>query len=136
MSETTKRTISTAEISSAVKELLTGYNQDVQDVIKKQTDVAAKELKTLIQSSAPKRRPKYSLSWHVKCTKNTSFRYSKTVYSYKEYSLTHLLEDGHALIRGGRTIGKTKAYKHIAPSSEKIKKSYIANLQNEILKLT
>lgn len=136
MSETTKRTISTAEVSSAIKEALTGYNQDVQDVIKKQTDVAAKELKTLIQSAAPKRRPKYSLSWHVKCTQNTSFRYSKTVYSYKEYSLTHLLEDGHALIRGGRTIGKTKAYKHIAPSSEKIKKSYIENVQNEILKLS
>lgn len=132
MSETT---ISTAEVSSAVKELLTGYNQDVQDVIKKQTDVAAKELKALIQSTAPKRRAKYSRSWRVKCTENTSFRYAKTVYSHKEYSLTHLLEDGHALIRGVRTIGKTKAYKHIAPSSEKIKKSYIENVQNEILKL-
>lgn len=131
----TELTISTAKVDSAIKEILTEYAANVQDVVVTQTDIAAKELKTLIQSSAPKRTQKYSRSWRVKCTANTATRYTDAVYNYKQYSLTHLLENGHALRRGGRTIGKVKAYKHIAPSYEKIQKSYISNLQSEILKV-
>lgn len=131
----TELAISTAKVDSAIKEILTEYAANVQDVVVTQTDKAAKELKTLIQSSAPKRTQKYSRSWRIKLTEDTSFRYSKTVYSNKEYSLTHLLENGHALRRGGRAIGKVKAYKHIAPSFEEIQKSYVKNIQEEIIKL-
>ncbi len=131
-----KLTISTSDISSTLKESLTSFHEGIQNAIKKRTDASAKELRKLIQSAAPKRTQKYSRSWRIKCTKNTSMIYIDTVYNYKQYALTHLLENGHALRRGGRAIGKVKAYKHIAPSFEKIQKSYVANLQNEISKLS
>ena len=132
----TELTISTSEISSTLKKTLTSFNENVQKAVKRQTNKSAKELKELIQSNARKRTQKYSRSWRVKLTENTSFRYSKKVYSHKEYPLTHLLENGHALRRGGRAIGKVKAYKHIAPSFEKIQKSYVENIQEEITKLS
>lgn len=128
--------ISASEIAEALNKIFGNFNFEVQEVIKKQTDKSTKELKELIRSAAPKRTRKYSESWRVKLTENTTFRYSKTVYSYDRYMVTHLLENGHALRRGGRAIGKgkVKAYKHISPSYEQIQKSYIADIQTEIIK--
>lgn len=41
-----------------------------------------------------------------------------SVYNKKNYQLTHLLEKGHQLRRGGRTYGNVKAFEHIAPVNE------------------
>ena len=37
----------------------------------------------------------------------------------KRYSLVHLLEKGHQLRKGGRTIGEVKPMEHVAPVQEK-----------------
>lgn len=41
-----------------------------------------------------------------------------SVYNKKNYQLTHLLEKGHQLSRGGRVIGNVRAFEHIAPVND------------------
>lgn len=41
-----------------------------------------------------------------------------SVYNKKNYQLTHLLEKGHQLSRGGRAIGNVRAFEHIAPVND------------------
>lgn len=56
----------------------------------------------------------YAESWKMGKQKTDKGRYSTFVYaSGGFYRLTHLLEDGHALVKGGRKIGEVKGREHI-----------------------
>ncbi len=63
---------------------------------------AGDTVKKQIESTAPKKTGKYSKSWAVKKTRETSDSIQVVVHS-KRYQLTHLLEFGHAKRGGGRT---------------------------------
>ena len=80
---------------------------------KKDVQKAGKTVKQQIESTAPKKTGKYSKSWAVKKTRETSDSIQIVVHS-KRYQLTHLLEFGHAK-RGG---GRTRAFPHIAPAEQ------------------
>ena len=74
---------------------------------------AGDTVKKQIEGTAPKKTGKYSKSWAVKKTRETSDSIQIVVHS-KRYQLTHLLEFGHAK-RGG---GRTRAFPHIAPAEQ------------------
>ena len=75
--------------------------------------LAADDLKKDVKGTATKKTGKYSKSWAVKKTRETSDSIQVVVHS-KRYQLTHLLEFGHAK-RGG---GRTRAFPHIAPAEQ------------------
>ena len=76
--------------------------------------LAAEDLKKDVQKAGKTvKQQKYSKSWAVKKTRETSDSIQIVVHS-KRYQLTHLLEFGHAK-RGG---GRTRAFPHIAPAEQ------------------
>lgn len=72
---------------------------------------------------------KYNKGWKVMQTK-TDKRYHKkaTIHNATDYQLTHLLEKGHALVKGGRT----GAFPHIAPVAEKCDDELLKNIRKYI----
>lgn len=50
------------------------------------------------------------------------------VFNEKHYQLTHLLEKGHALVKGGHTA----AFPHIAPVEQKCEENLIKNIKKNI----
>ena len=71
----------------------------------------------------------YNKGWKVMQTK-TDKRYHKkaTIHNATHYQLTHLLEKGHALVKGGHTA----AFKHIAPVAEKCDDELLKNIKKYI----
>ena len=78
---------------------------------------------------------KYSKSWSSKRDPNLKgrYRYDMVVYSKKPYyRLAHLLENGHAKVSGGRTIGDVKGREHIATPASLVEKRLTEALKSAI----
>lgn len=91
-------------------DVLNEYKEMSEEVIREGIDKGANEAKAVLRSTSPVRHDGrgtpgvYRKSWRVRTTVNTANKYGKTVYaSGKQYALTHLLENGHALWQGGRS---------------------------------
>lgn len=100
---------------------LEAYKDLMVDDMTEAVNATAKETVKMLKSSSPKRSGDYAKDWASKRDSNLGkkWRYSMVVYQKGEnYSLTHLLEKGHALVRGGRKVGSSPAITHIAPAEE------------------
>lgn len=69
----------------------------------------------------------YRKGWRVKRQGKKFIVHNKT-----DYQLTHLLEKGHALRRGGRKIGETKEYPHIIPAAEIAIEDFVEKVKGAI----
>jgi hypothetical protein len=118
-----------AEIQSFLDNYYALISDDVEFVSKQVANDLAKELRT--SEKTPDKTGDYKKGWKVK---KKSVR-GKTVYivhNKTDYQLTHLLEKGHVLRRGGRTIGEAKEFPHIRPNAEKAFDTYIEKLKEVI----
>lgn len=77
---------------------------------------------------------KYNRGWRAVRDKKTKgkFKYDMIVHNPLHYRLTHLLEKGHAIVKGGRTVGSAKAFEHIEPVAEKCENILYENLMHEL----
>lgn len=105
------------------------YSSRLSDDVQKAVDVVSKEAAEELKAKSPKRSGSghYAKDWTFEETYRRVRTKRTTVYNRSHYQLTHLLEHGHALKRGGRKIGDIGAKVHIAPvearASEKLKKA-------------
>lgn len=83
---------------------------DVKEIVKK----VSEDVKEKIKENAPVDTGAYKKSWTVTKTSEGSMSLTMTVHSKGKYRLTHLLENGHALKKGGRT----RAFPHIKQGEE------------------
>ena len=112
------------EFSPAVAEILKEYGDEVIDASSEIMEPVNKEEVKKLKDKSPKKTGKYRKSWKKK-VETTRFGASSVIYaSSPSYALTHLLEHGHALRRGGRTYGKVKGIEHIAPVNEWVQEEY------------
>lgn len=121
--------IGAIDLTKTVNALFVSYGQDVNEVLydsmQNVADEAVKELKS-VNKFASDGHPtgEYSKSWDKVEQQTSRLAKSVIVYNEEHYRLTHLLENGHALKRGGRTIGSVKAYPHIYPVEQKVVKDF------------
>ena len=112
---------------------------EIEKVLDKYTEVTKKNIKEIQRkvaskgASALKNESKakfngtgaYAKGWsHT--TKKAGKHYDSTIIYNKDIpQLTHLLEHGHALVRGGRRIGQVQGRPHIAPVEEEVIRQYL-----------
>ncbi len=105
--------VKATKLADAVELELQSYSGEVREdmagALKKIADACVKKLR----ETSPKRSGAYRKSWTRKIT-ITPERAAASVYNKDCYSLTHLLEHGHAKAGGGRVPG----IPHIAPVQE------------------
>lgn len=91
--------------------------------------VARDARKKLIETSPRgKGKEHYADGWSVKKKRVNSNKFEIEVYNKTKPSLTHLLENGHALRQGGRA----PAIKHIKPVEEWSNDEYLKRLEKEL----
>ena len=106
--------VSIDQMASAIMDVLKEYADLATDDLKAVVKKTGNEVRKQIQSTAPKASGKYSKSWSVKTTKESSNGMEVTVYSRNRYQLAHLLEFGHAKRGGGRVAARP----HIAAAEQ------------------
>ena len=106
--------VSINQMASVIMDGLKEYADLATDDLKAAVKKTGNEVRKQIQSTAPKASGKYSKSWSVKTTKESSNGMEVTVYSRNRYQLAHLLEFGHAKRGGGRVAARP----HIAAAEQ------------------
>lgn len=123
--------ISINELSDAINDVLSNYSEEVTEKTKKAVDRAAKDCMDTIKQHIEFKQHTgdYVKSFKLKTAYEDKYNKRKTWYaSGDQYRLTHLLEKGHALRRGGRT----RAYPHIQYGEEIAKQNLPKYIKEEL----
>lgn len=132
-----KKKIKAFDFSAEINKLMEQYgdavNVVVEDSLKAVAEKAERELQA-VNKFSPRGNPsgEYSKDWTYRITPEKRFSYRATVYNEEHYRLTHLLENGHALRRGGREIGRVQPYPHIAPVNEMAQREIVSEITRRI----
>ncbi len=109
------------KLSTAIETELAKYSQEVAEQIKKDVQEVAKECLEEIKQKSPKRIGKYRRGWRAEVVFENNEDLRIVIYNKTLGQLTHLLENGHVKVNGGRVEGKA----HIGPAEQRAKKSLL-----------
>lgn len=99
-----------------INKVLAHYTSDVNMVIQSVVETTARDAAQKLRATSP-RAPgggEYAKSWAVKKERGRAVVYSRPPH----YRLTHLLENGHDIVRDGKKIGHVDPQVHIKPVEE------------------
>ena len=100
-----------------INKVLAQYTSDVNMVIQSTIDTTSREAaqKLRTESARTHGNGEYAKNWAVKKERGRAVVYNRA----PTYRLTHLLENGHDIIRNGKKVGEYRpAEKHIKPVEE------------------
>lgn len=122
-----------SEIMKALKEFEGVTEKDCEDGVLDTAEEAVKELRLANPPGSGEYQSwqKYNRGWGIKATIRGK-KTSAIVHNKTEYRLTHLLEFGHALVAGGRRVGNTRAFEHIAPVAKKAEENLIKFIRKRV----
>ena len=105
----------TVSVAAQTKELLDEVNKDVQQSAVRNIQLVAKESVSKLKNTSPRKTGSYAKGWGTK----KEGKMTVIVHNRTDYQLTHLLENGHAVVNAkGNTGKRAAAHKHIEPVYE------------------
>lgn len=136
------RKVKVNNLTSQIMDILENYVDDIEDIVKEETNSTIKEAKSELVSISPKAKKPvktksgktvnpgdYAKSWAIGTRNRGKHKYSKVVHNKKHYRLTHLLEFEH-VTRDGTSY--TKAQPHIRPTEEKYKLKLLVGISSRV----
>ena len=119
--------IRTEDFYKAIGLELEEFGGEVSDAVKEVGKKEAKACKKEIADRSPERTGKYKKGWRVSNLYDGPGGIRVSV-NNKEYQLTHLLENGHAKVSGGRVDGVS----HIAPAADRLQRELPEKIRKAI----
>lgn len=102
------------ELADAIAEELRAYRQDVAEDLFESVEEAADTCVATLRATSPEATGSYKKGWRKKTAYESDSDIRLQVHNATDCQLTHLLEDGHANVDGGRT----PAQPHIGPAAD------------------
>ena len=124
------RTVKVDELAKALEDILSDYAGNMTEGTKAAVKKVAEQAKKETKADSPKLTGKYRRGWAVR-EEIERMSSQAIIHNRTDYQLTHLLEKGHALKRGGRMLGYVRAFPHIGPAEERA----VKNLEEAVQKL-
>lgn len=122
------------DLTKEVNKILTEYAQGIEkDMLEAEEEVAKEAIAKLKKTSPRARRSKkghYADKWTI--DQKSKKQYAETIIYNKDYQLTHLLENGHDVVRNGRVVGHVKARPHIKPVEEWVKEEMVKRVEEKL----
>lgn len=114
-----------AEVEKILKEYEGEVEKNLDDVTRRVGRAGVQALKNESLAAFPdskRHKKRYGATWTSKVQQT---RLSTKVVIYNSQAgLPHLLENGHAIVVGGRKMGDVEPHEHIAPVEEKLVGEY------------
>ena len=120
--------VSIDQLAAEIAKGLADYSQEVVEKVNISSEKVGKAAVKQLKQTSPKRYGKYAKSWAIKKETEVGQPNSIIIHNKKHYSLTHLLEHGHAKKGGGRVEGKP----HIRPAEEMVIQEFTAEVEEAI----
>lgn len=92
-------------MADAIVKELSAWSKEVVGALKEEVQAVGENTAKELRQTSPKRRGAYARDWASKVTYDDWQDIRVTVYNKRHYQLTHLLENGHAKVNGGRVNG-------------------------------
>jgi hypothetical protein len=112
------------QLSNEIAKAVSQYTAEVEEKVELIKDDVSKEAVKLLKQTSPRGKTgDYGKGWTRKKIGRDYVIYNRT-----KGSITHLLENGHAKVGGGRVAAKV----HIRPVEEKTNNSYTTRVEEAI----
>jgi len=120
------------ELAKAMEKIAQDYLQATYTNVEVTCQEVANEVVSDLMEISPADTGQYARNWRNQL--ETGNRWAKSTIYNNQYQLPHLLEFGHAKVRGGRKVynDNTKAQPHVAPEQEKADELFIRLLKRRI----
>ena len=115
-------------LADAIGAELSSYGEEVTDEVKRVVKAAGEDCKNDIQRRSPKRTGKYRKGWRSTVADEGADGIRVRVYNATDGQLTHLLENGHAKVGGGRVDGTP----HILPAEQAVERELMQKLKEAL----
>lgn len=130
--------IKAGDMAKEIKSIFSEFEHSVNTAVDRAAETVGKEAVKKLKKNSPERKPKkkkkqrkhYKDSWKRAIDKRTG---KVTVYN-EQYQLTHLLENGHNIVRDGVTVGWSSPRKHIAPVEEYVQEEFPEEFERQVQK--
>lgn len=116
-------------LDSEIQKILDEYKDEVEshmdEIVVRVGKKGVQALKNESLSRFPDskmHKKRYGQTWTYAVEKKRL--YKEVIIYNKQAWLPHLLENGHAIVSGGRKKGEVNAYKHIEPIAEKLERVF------------
>ncbi len=112
-------------MADAIVEELKNYSAEVTQKVKEEIRNAGNECAEEIKDKSPVKTGEYKKGWKAKVVYERESDIRVRVHNAKKPQLTHLLENGHAKVSGGRVPGIL----HIEPAEKKIEEKLVGKIK-------
>ena len=119
--------ISIDNLADAITQAVREYTEDVTAAIGKEVETTADLVLKDARNLAPKATGEYAKGF-VKTNKTLPGQRRYVIWNKEHYRLVHLLEFGHAKVKGGRVDGKP----HLQPAHDKYTNTMVDKIKNII----
>lgn len=122
------------DLTGQISEIFDDYQRDFKRKVNNSVDKVGKESVQQLKNTSPKKSGDYARGWRLKRERGRNGINDVTIHNATDYSLTHLLENGHVIRNKKGTYGRTSGIKHIAPVEEYFNSEVIEEIQRELEK--
>ena len=119
-------------LSVQMEKIFDEYSDRVKNVTRVAMGRVSRECVQRLRNTSPKKSGSYARGWGTKQIVSRGDIADIIVCNKTDYSLTHLLENGHVIKNAKGTFGRTSPKKHIKPVEEWANNELPAEIERDL----